>query len=128
MGGFRGKQASEPIRERIRLIRADLEAMFADDATFSLINVNATQLDGKLHFLLEIVGPEVYPRSCVDALQARLAQKYTEPIALYAWSRIEVVHAPQGTVSFDKIQQYFSDRQKENLPEELSMIIEASGR
>ena len=127
-GWILGDKGIPEIRDRIQEILTDLKGAFTDDNTFSLVNVNATQLDGKLHFFLEIVGPEVYPRSSVDALQARLAEKYAEPIALYAWSRIEVVHAPQGTVSFAQIQRYFSDRQKENLPEELSMILEASGR
>lgn len=127
-GWILGRQATPSVREHIQEIRADVKAAFAGDTTFSLVNVNATQLDGKLHFLLEIVGPEVYPRSSVDVLQVKLAEKYSEPIALYAWSRIEVVHAPQGTVSFAQIKRYFSDHQKENLPEDLSMILEASSR
>lgn len=127
-GWIPGKQATPAIRERIRDIRADLEAEFAADDLFLLVNISATQLDGKLHLLLEIVGPDVYPRQQVDALHARLTEKYAEPIALYAWSRIEVVHAPQGSMSFAQVQRYFSDRQKENLPQELSMILEASGR
>ena len=127
-GWIPGDKGTPEIRDRIQKIRADLIGAFAGDTHFSLVNVNATQLDGKLHFLLEIVGPEVYPRSSVAALQDRLAEKYSHPLALYAWSRIDVVHAPQGTVSFAQIQRYFSDRQKENLSEEFSMILEASGR
>ena len=98
-----------------------------DDA-YDLVNVNATRLDGKLHFLLEIVGPEVYPRQNIEKLQTQLAQNYPEPIALYAWSRIEVVHGPEGPLSLAELRQSFSDRQKENLPEEIPMILEASNR
>jgi hypothetical protein len=127
-GWIPGQQATPEIRERIREIRADLVAAFRGDERFTLVNVNATRLDDTLHFLLEIVGPEIYPRQKVEALQTRLARSYAEKIALYSWSRIEVVQGPEGPLSFARLQRSFSDRQKENLPEELPQLLEASGR
>ena len=93
-----------------------------------LINLIATRLDDKLHFLLEIVGPEVYPHQNVEALESKLAKKYSEKIKIYAWSRIEVVNGSEGPISLTEFHQSFSERQKENLPEEMKMIIEASSR
>jgi uncharacterized hydrophobic protein (TIGR00271 family) len=127
-GWLLGDQATPEIRARIRQIHADLKAAFEHDGDFKLINVNATRLDSTLYFLLEIVGPELYPREHIEALQAQLSQKYSDPIALYAWSRIEVVQGPQGSLSFEELQQSFGDRQKENLPGELPAILEASSR
>jgi uncharacterized hydrophobic protein (TIGR00271 family) len=127
-GWILGNKATPEIRNRIRKIRTELATAFNRDKTYDLVNVNATFLDGKLHFLLEIVGPEVYPRQNIEKLQAQLAQNYSEPIALYVWSRIEVVHGPEGPLSLAKLRQSFIDRQKENLPEEIPMILEASSR
>jgi hypothetical protein len=93
-----------------------------------LINLIATLLDDKLHFLLEIVGSEVYPYQNVEALESKLAKKYSEQIKIYAWSRLEVVNGSEGPISFTKLQQSFSERQKENLPEEIPMLLEASSR
>jgi hypothetical protein len=39
-----------------------------------------------------------------------------------------MVHGPQGALSFEELQQTFSDRQKENLPGEIPLILEASSR
>jgi hypothetical protein len=123
-----GQQGHPGNRNRIREVRVELAAIFDRDDIYDLVNINATFLDGKLHFLLEIVGPEVYPRQNIEKLQTQLAQNYSEPIALYVWSRIEVVHGPEGPLSLAKLRQSFIDRQKENLPEEIPMILEASSR
>ena len=99
---------------------------FAREEAYELLNVNATLLDDKFHVLLEIVGPEVYPRQKVEALQARLVEKFSRPIDLYAWSRIEVVHGPQGYITPGQLRRRFDDRQKENLPPEIPLLLEAS--
>jgi uncharacterized hydrophobic protein (TIGR00271 family) len=127
-GWILGKQGTPEILKHIRQVRKDLVAAFANDKTFELVNINATYLDGKLHFLLEIVGPEIYPRQGVKALELRLSQTYSEQIKLYAWSRIEIVQASEGSLSFMELQQSFSERQRENLPDEIPMILEASSR
>jgi len=127
-GWILGKKGTPEILKRIRQVRNDLAAEFAHDDTYELVNVNATHLDGKLHFLLEIVGPEVYPRINVKALELRLAQSYTEPIKIYVWSRIEIVQDSEGQLSWTEMQQSFRERQRENLPDEIPMILEASSR
>lgn len=127
-GWIPGDQGPPGIRERIRRIRTDLTSAFQRNGGFTLVNVNAIHLDGILHFLLEIVGPQVYPRQRVEALQARLASRHLEPVALYAWSRIEVVHGPDGPLSLAELRQSFGERQKENLPADIPLILEASSR
>ena len=125
-GWFLGKKGTPENKERARQIRAELIAYFARDKAYALVNSNVTHLDDKFHFLLEIVGTEVYPLKNIERLQALLVQKYKEPIALYAWSRIEVVQGPQEAISMKELNAYFSGRQKENLPEILPLILEAS--
>jgi len=125
-GWILDNKATPEIRDHIRDIRTEISTAFDRDGAYDLINVNATRLDGKLHFLLEIVGPEVYPRQNIEKLQTQLAHKYPEPIALYAWSRIEVVHGPEGTLSLEELRKFYSKRQKESMPEEMQMDLEAS--
>jgi uncharacterized hydrophobic protein (TIGR00271 family) len=127
-GWILGKQGTPEILKHIRQVRKDLATTFANDKTYELVNINATHLDGKLHFLLEIVGPEIYPRQSVTALESRLSQTYSEQIKLYAWSRIEIVQTAEGALSLMELQQSFSERQRENLPEDIPMILEASSR
>jgi hypothetical protein len=55
-----------------------------------------------------------------------MALKFKEPIALYAWNRIEVVYLPEGSLSMKQLNAYFGSRQKENLPKEMPLILEAS--
>ena len=61
-GWIQGNKATPEIRAHIRDIRTELSTAFDRDDAYDLFNVSATRLDGKLHFLLETVGPEVYPR------------------------------------------------------------------
>jgi uncharacterized hydrophobic protein (TIGR00271 family) len=127
-GWVMGKQGTRENRDRVLKIRSELEAFFSREASFDLISINQTRLDDKFHFLLEIVGPAIYPRPAVEALQEELIRKFGESIALYAWSRVERVHGPEGPLSMKAVSLYFSDRQKENLPEEMPFILEAISR
>lgn len=127
-GWILGNQGTPIIRERIRQLRADLKAAFSRYQTYEMVNMNATYLDGKYHLLLEIVGPELFPQQKVKELESRLAMKHSEPIKIYAWSRIEAVHESEGSLSLTDFQRFFQDRQKENMPEEIPMILEASSR
>jgi hypothetical protein len=127
-GWILGDKSTPAVRERVRSVREDLGAAFDRNEAYELVAVNATQLDGKLHFLLEITGPTLYPRKDLEALENELTQKHSEPIDLYAWSRIEVIHGPQGFRSLRDLNRYFGARQKENLPGELEAMLEAAGR
>ena len=57
-----------------------------------------------------------------------MEQKFSDKVDLYAWSRIEVVHGPEGALSMKELSAQFSSRQKENLPEMMPLILEASRR
>lgn len=127
-GWILGDKATPENRKRIRQIRAQLSDAFAHDDVYELVNVNATVLDDKFHVLMEIVGPDFYPSENIEKLRAQFAQKFSEPIALYAWSRVERVQGPEGTLSMAKLSQYFSARQEENLPQEMPLIPESSDR
>ena len=123
-----GDKGTPEIRERIQQVRADLFAAFSHDDTYELADINATCLDGKLHFLLEIVGPEVFPDHKLENLEAQLAKKFQEPMAIYVWSRIEMVYGPDGRISLGKLHEYFNKRQRENLPEEVPLMLETFNR
>ncbi|WP_163339513.1 TIGR00341 family protein [Desulfopila sp. IMCC35008] len=127
-GWFLGKEGTPDNLTRTRLIKADIVDYFGHDNAFTLVNANATYLDDKFHFLLEITGPELYPVSRIEQLQSLLKQKYTNQVDFYAWTRIEVVHGPEGPLSMKELSAYFSSRQKETLPETIPLILEASRR
>jgi hypothetical protein len=122
-GWILGKEGTPANIERVREIHADLVSFFDHDEEYQLVNTNVTRLDDKFHFLLEITGPEVYPRQHIEALKAQLANKFKEPIALYTWSRIEVIHGPQGLQSMKELNEYYGGRQKENLTEKIPLIL-----
>ena len=127
-GWFLGKQGTPENLERARQIKADIVAYFDRETGFTLVNTNVTYLDDKFHFLLEIAGPELYPSPKIKQLQSQLEQKFSDKVDLYAWSRIEVVHGPEGALSMKELSTYFSSRQKENLSETMPLILEASRR
>jgi len=127
-GWFLGKQGTPENLERVRQMKADIVAYFDRETGFSLVNTNVTYLDDRFHFLLEIAGPELYPSPKIKQLQSQLEQKFSDKVDLYAWSRIEVVHGPEGALSMKELSTYFSSRQKENLPETMPLILEASRR
>ncbi len=127
-GWILGNQGTVKIHERIRQVRAELKAAFAKDVDYELVNINATCLDGRFQFLLEIVGPNVYPAQEVKVLENVLTHKFGEPMDIYAWSRIEMVHGSKGPISLSELTRSFSERQKENLPAELPLMLEASSR
>jgi len=127
-GWMMGKEGTQETRQRALKIRSELEAFFSREAEYDLVGINQTRLDDKFHFLLEIVGPGIYPRQAVEVLQDELSRKFGEPIRLYAWSRVEIVHSPDGPRSLQAVERYFGDRQGENLPEEMPLIMEAFSR
>ena len=127
-GWILGSRGTPENFKRIRQIRSDLESAFDRDDAYDLVNINATQLDDRFHFLLEIMSSEAYPQQKVEALESLLANKYSELIKIYAWSRLEVVNGSEGPISLTKLQQSFSERQKGKLPEVIPIILEASSR
>ena len=127
-GWFLGRQGTPENLERARQIKTDIVAYFDRETGFTLVNTNVTYLDDKFHFLLEISGLELYPSPKITELQSQLEQKFSDKVDLYAWSRIEVVHGPEGAMSMKELSAYFSSRQKENLPEMMPLILEASRR
>ncbi|MEJ2589342.1 MAG: TIGR00341 family protein, partial [Deltaproteobacteria bacterium] len=59
-GWLPGKKATPEMLERVRQIGKDLTDTFVKDDNYELVNINTTYLDGKLHFLLEIMGPDTF--------------------------------------------------------------------
>ncbi len=127
-GWLLGKQGTPEKLEMRSQIRTELTAHFEGDNIYNLVNTSATYLDDTFHFLLEITGPEIYPRQKIERLQNQLAQKFNFPIVLYGWSRIEVVHGPEEWRSINELNAHFSERQKENLLEVVPLILEATRR
>jgi hypothetical protein len=56
-GWILGDKGTPKVRECILQVREDLASAFSGEPGHAPVTVNATQLDGRLHFLLEIVGP-----------------------------------------------------------------------
>jgi hypothetical protein len=125
-GWILGDKATAETHARIRLIREELSAIFEGDRDFELVNVNVNELEGKLQFLLEITGPQVYSRRRLAELEAHLSRKFAEPVVLYSWSRVEVVSGPEGRMSLQELDRRFVSRQHENLPQELPSIQKKS--
>ncbi|WP_338601727.1 TIGR00341 family protein [Desulfoferula mesophila] len=127
-GWIPGNKATPAIRQKIDEIREELTKAFAERHGFDLVEFNATSLDDKLYLLLEIRGPKLFPQSDIDELQTSLTRKYSMPVVVYAWSRVEVVRGPHGEESVNKMRRYFIMRQKENLPKELPALLGSGGR
>jgi len=127
-GWFLGKQGTSENMEIARQMKREIATHFERDDAFTLVTTNVTYLDDKFHFLLEVTGPELYSASNVEQLQSQLEKKFDTPLDLYAWSRVELVHGPEGPLSMKELSAHFSSRQKENLPEMMPLILEASRR
>ena len=125
-GWILGDKATPERLAIIKEIKAELYTAFQNQGGFEIVNVNANYLDSKFHFLIEVVGPEIYPQDKLDAVRRQLAEKFTEAIDLYVWSRPEVVLTPNGAMPLDAVYRYFATRQKENLPDEMMLMLEAS--
>ncbi|MEN8806636.1 MAG: TIGR00341 family protein, partial [Desulfobacterales bacterium] len=113
-GWILGDKATPERLAIIKEVKAELYTAFQNQGGFDIVNVNANYLDSKFHFLIEVVGPEIYPQEKLDAVRRQLAEKFTEAIDLYVWSRPEVVLTPNGAMPLDAVYHYFAKRQKEN--------------
>jgi len=125
-GWILGDKATPERLAIIKEVKAELYTAFQNQGGFDIVNVNANYLDSTFHFLVEVVGPEIYPQEKLDAVRRQLAEKFTEAIDLYVWSRPEVVLTPNGAMPLDAVYRYFAERQKENLPDEMMLMLESS--
>jgi uncharacterized hydrophobic protein (TIGR00271 family) len=125
-GWILGNKASPERLSFIEKVKAELYVAIQDRDGFEIVNVNANYLDSRFHFLVEVVGPTIFPREGLDAARDRLSEKFAEAIDLYVWSRPEVVWTPDGIMPMDAVYQKFASRQKENLPDEMMLLFEAS--
>jgi hypothetical protein len=125
-GWILGNKASPERLAFIENVKAELYSAIENQEGFEIINVDANYLDSKFHFLVEVVGPAIFPRERLDAVRGRLSEKFAEAIDLYVWSRPEVVWTPDGIMPMDAVYQKFAARQKENLPDEMMLFFEAS--
>lgn len=125
-GWILGEKATPERLATIKKIKGEIYTAFKNDEGFKIINVNVNFLDTTYHFLIEVVGPELYPQGRLDAVKNQLTEKFIDKaIELYVWSRPEVVLTPDGTRSFDEVYQNFAARQKENLPDKMMLLIES---
>jgi len=125
-GWILGDKATPERLAIIKEVKAELYTAFQNQGGFDIVNVNANYLDSTFHFLVEVVGPEICPQEKLDAVRRQLAEKFTEAIDLYVWSRPEVVLTPNGAMPLDAVYRYFAERQKENLPDEMMLMLESS--
>jgi hypothetical protein len=126
-GWILGDKATPERLATITKIKNELYTTFQNEDGFIIKNVNSNYLDARFKFLIEVVGPEIYPQEKLDAVRRQLAEKFTdEDIDLYVWSRPEVVLTPEGAMPFDSVYHQFAARQKENLPDEMMLMFEAA--
>ena len=125
-GWFLGSPTDPETRELLRCVRGDLRRLFESDDRFELVEVDAARLDDRVHVLLEVAGPQLYPRHEIERLRKRLAGELSEPVNLYVWSRVEVVFGPEGATTMRRLNRYFSNRLRKNLPPEMPLILEAA--
>ena len=126
-GWILGDKATPERLATITKIKDELYTTFQNEDGFIIKNVNSNYLDARFKFLLEVVGPEIYSQEKLDAVKKQLAEKFTdEDIDLYVWSRPEVVLTPEGAMPFDSVYHHFAARQKENLPDEMMLMLEAA--
>jgi uncharacterized membrane protein len=126
-GWFLGEKATPERLATIKKIKSELSAAFKNDDGFKIININVNYLDAAYHFLLEVVGPTIYPQEKLNWVKKHLAEKFNDTIVeLYVWSRPEVVLTPEGAMPFKEVYQSFAKRQRENLPDEMMPMIESS--
>lgn len=61
-GWILGDKATPECLAVINKIKDELHKVFQSDGDFQMVNVNANYLDTKFHFLIEVVGPKIYPK------------------------------------------------------------------
>jgi uncharacterized hydrophobic protein (TIGR00271 family) len=125
-GWFLGSPATPETRELLRRVRGDLRRLFEGDDRFELLEVNTARLDDRLHVWLEVAGPQVYSPQGVDRLREWLVGELSEPVDLYLWSRVEVVHGPEGVTTMKRLNRHFTNLLRKNLPPEMPLILEAA--
>jgi uncharacterized hydrophobic protein (TIGR00271 family) len=110
----------------ITQMRAFLDRAFQTDADFHLVHTNATHLDGRFHFLLEVVGAGIYPREEVARLKKRLVDKYGQAVDLFVLSRPEVVVTPDRLLPLYKVNEYYVGKQEKQMREEIARMLETA--
>ena len=104
---------SEAIREKVGM---------ADG--FAVININAAEKDGVLHFLAEVVGPRMYSRAEVQEIENDLSEQFKQPIRIYVLSRPEVVVSAEGLLTYEGLAAQFYEQQEALLQDELQNIFD----
>lgn len=126
-GWILGEKATPDRIKLIQEMKEKIRNVFKNNDGFTIVNINATYLDDVFHLLLEVVGPEIYPRDKLDVLKEHVEEKFADvSTKLYVWSRPEVVLTPNGAMSLAEVNKTFSARQRENLPDEMMPLLEST--
>ncbi len=116
-GWMLGEKATPERVALIEQIKAELIRAFDSPQGYAITNVNANYLDDAYHFLVEVVGPSLFPQARLDDINRHLAQRFPdETIDIYLWTRPEVVLTPDGAMPFETVYRQFAGRQTESLP------------
>ena len=110
----------------VNQMRVFIDQEMKVDADFHLLHTNATHLDGRFHFLLEVLGAGIYPKEGVARLKKLLVDKYGQEVDLYVLSRPEVVVTPDRFLPLDKINEYYVGKQRKKLREEVARMLETA--
>ena len=93
---------------------------------FHLLNVNSTYLENRFHLFIEIAGAEPYTQEQTLRLKRLIADKYGQEVELFVLTRTEVVATPEGLMTVDEMNQYYTDKQEKLMQEEVKRLLETA--
>jgi uncharacterized hydrophobic protein (TIGR00271 family) len=113
---------------RIRTLQEPISAAIVEKVAtaegFAVININAAEKDGMLHFLAEVAGPRIYSQAEVQEIENDLREQFKQPIRFYVLSRPEVVVSRDGLLAYEQLATPFYEQQEGILQEELQKLFE----
>ena len=116
-GWIMGDRATPERLAVVEEIKTELMRSFDNTDGYVISNVNVNYLDDAYNFLVEVVGPSIFPQAKLDAINSHLAKRFPDQtIEIYLWSRPEVVLTSGGAMPFETVFRQFAARQRESLP------------
>jgi uncharacterized hydrophobic protein (TIGR00271 family) len=118
------EQSDPEQRELVDQAKVLFHQVFDKDGERFITGVNYAFLDGKCHFLLEIVGAKLVSVEDVKNLESWLAEKTGQPVKIHVWSKLDAVVTSKGYNSFRAATQDFFEKQKPEFQKEIDRILE----
>jgi uncharacterized hydrophobic protein (TIGR00271 family) len=114
------------IAHLIDRMKTTLAETIAANPDFHLLNVNSTYLENRFHLFIEIAGAEPYTQEQASRLKRLLIDKYGQEVELFVLTRPEVVASPEGRMTVDEMNQYYTDKQEKLMRDEMKRLLESA--